>query len=176
MQLPEEVRRFLEESALAALCFPVDLGAGAEAVLVVKAAGDLIGALREVDAPVETGWVVEGTSRGPVVCLAVRATAPDVGELLAEVYFDVLDPADEQLLQSLASQEGLRTVFLDEEMAVAWAPRLAWSEVRRLEADQVRDRAEEFAERCEECDFGAARELFQEAVALAGLEARAFGG
>jgi hypothetical protein len=174
MQLSDDVRRFLEGAPLAALCLPLDLGRGQEAVLVVKGTLDLLEGLRAAAAPVDVGWVLEPTARGPVLCLVVRSGAAGVGDLLAEVYFDVADPGDALLLERLAGQAGLRVAFLDEDLGVAWAPELAWDEVRALEADQMRDRAEELRERTEAYDFDAAKELFQEALGLEGLEARAF--
>jgi hypothetical protein len=174
MQLSDEVRRFLEGASLAALCLSLDLGHGQEAVVVVKGTRDLLEGLRTASAPVGVGWVLEFTARGPVLCLAVRSSASGVGELLAEVYFDAADPADTLLLERLAAQRVLRIAFLDEEMAVAWVPELPWDEVRALEADQLRDRAEELWERTEDYDFEAAKEIFQHRLGLGGLEARAF--
>ncbi|MBI5014920.1 MAG: hypothetical protein HZB55_05435 [Deltaproteobacteria bacterium] len=174
MQLSEEVREFLEAASLAALFVPLDLGRGEEAVLVVKSTRDVLEGLKAASPPIELGWVLEPTERGPALCLAVRVRSPGIGELLAEVYFDVTDPADGNLLERLASQTRLQAALLDEEMDVVWVAEVPWDEVRALESDQMRDRAEELAERTEAYDFESARSLVHETVSLEQLAARAF--
>ncbi len=174
MKVTEEVRRYLKSQPFALLALPIDLGRGEEVVVLVKTRRDLAEALRERDAAVEAGWVVEETPRGPVVCWVVRAEAPSVGDLVGEVYFDPADPADMDLVRALAGQERVRAAFLDEALQPVWLTDLAWGEVRRLEAEQVRDRAEELLERAEEYDFDAAKDLFQEAHPLDRLLARLF--
>ena len=98
MELGEEVRAFLEDATFVTLCLPVDLGRGEEAIVVVKASGEVLEGLRDAGADVAVGWVVEDTARGPVACLVVRATAPGLGELDGEAYFDVGDQGDWNLL------------------------------------------------------------------------------
>ncbi len=174
MQLSDELKGLLETLPFAAVCLPLDLGRGPEAVLVVKATADLLGGLKAAEAPVAVGWVVEATARGPAVCLVLRAEAPGVGELAGELYFDPSDPGDDEALGLLAAQERLKVTLLDEDLHVAWVADVPWGELRRLEAEQVRDRAAELLERCPEYDLEAARALFQDAVPLDRLLARAF--
>lgn len=174
MQLSEELKAYLEEVPFAALCVALDLGHGEEAVLVVKASGDLLSSLREAKAPVKAGWIVEATDQGPVVCLLVRSESPGVGELLGEVYFDASSPEDREMLDHFGRQEAIRAVFLDDDAKAVWSAEIPWDEVRRLEAEQVADRAEELLERAETYDFAAARDGFQEEVPLDRMVARAF--
>lgn len=174
MQLPDEVRDFLSAAPFASLCLALDLGAGPEAVLVVKGSRDLLEGLRQAGAAPEVGWVVHRTGWGPVVCLAVRSAADGAGDLLGEAYLDAGDPADRGLLASLARQPRLLSVFLGEELEVVWTPEIPWGEVERLAAEQAGDRAEELLERCAAPDFDRAREAFQDEVGLAALARRAF--
>ncbi|MHB8766365.1 MAG: hypothetical protein ACYDA8_18790 [Deferrisomatales bacterium] len=174
MRVSDELRQYLKSQPFAALCLVLDLGNGDEAVVVVKSTADLLAGLRAAGAAAEVGWVVERTPRGPVLCLVGRASAPEVGELAAEVYFDPADPADGELVALLAGQARLRVAFLDEELSSPWVAEVPWDEVRRLEAEQVWDRAEELLERVTDYDFEAAKEWFQEELPLGRLLARAF--
>lgn len=174
MQLSDELRSYLEQAPFAALCVALDLGHGREAVLVVKSTGDLLESLRAAAAPVDTGWAVEETPHGPVVCLLVRCAKERVGELLGEIYFDAASPDDREMLELFGSQAVVRAVFLDEDAKAVWSAEVGWDEVRRLHAEQVADRAEELLERAEACDFAAARIAFQEQLPLDRLVARAF--
>lgn len=174
MQVSEEVRRFLADQAFAVVAMNLDLGSGEEVVVLVKTRRDMAEALRAARAPVETGWVVETTAHGPVVCWLVRCEASGAGDLVGEVYLDPADPSDLGLLESLARQERVRVGFLDEDLEPAWVAELAWDEVRRLEAEQVRDRAEELLERAEVYDFEGAKDAFQERYSLDALVERVF--
>lgn len=166
MRVNPEILEFLRQSPFAALCLELDLGRGPEAVVVVKSTADLLASLRERQAKVSAAWAVHPTAHGPVVCLAVRAGEEARGELGGEVYFDVADEEDLSLLRRLAGQTALRFAFLSEELEPAWLAEAPWDEVRRLETEQVTDRAEEFAERAEELDFEKAKAVFQEAFSL----------
>lgn len=174
MQLPEEIRDFLEQTSFAVLCVAVDLGEGDEVVVFVKSSRDLTEALREASVPVQLGWVAESTPRGPCVCLVIQAKAPLVGEFVGETYFDPADEGDRRLLRLLAQQTRVQIAFLDEDLAIPWLVELPWDEVRRLEAEQVWDRAESWLERTRDYDFLAAKEFFQADAGLDGLVAKAF--
>ncbi|GAB4266859.1 MAG: hypothetical protein Kow0092_19930 [Deferrisomatales bacterium] len=174
MEIGEELKAFLQAQAFAAVCLAVDAGEGKEAVVLVKSSRDLTSGLREAEAAPELGWVVEQTRRGPVVCLVLRAEGAAVGDLSAEIYFDAADPADGDLLDHLARQPRVRVVFVDEEIEPVWMAELPWDEIRRLEAEQVRDRAAELLERSPVYDFEQAKELFQTRTSHGRLLARAF--
>jgi len=176
MQVSDEVKAFLRTQGFAVLALELDLGQGPEAVVVVKATRDVVGALRGREAPVEVGWLVERTDDGPVLCLALRCEEAGVGELAGEAFFDPADPDDLALLGRLATQERLRVAFLDEELEPAWVAALPWDEVRRLETDQARDRAEELLERAPGYDFARAKERFHRDVPLDVLLGRALPG
>ena len=176
MQLSDELRSFLEGVPLAALSVALDLGHGPEAVLVVKSTRDLLGALRGAAAPVDAAWVVENTDHGPVACFIVRVRAPQVGELLGEIYFDASSPPDLEMLGLLVGQENVRAVFLDDDVSVSWVAEVPWDEVRRLEAEQVADRIEELLERSPSADFEAAKRSFQDEFPLDRIVSRAFAG
>jgi hypothetical protein len=156
------------------LCVSADVGQGEEAVILVKSSRDLLSGLKEAQVPVDLGWVAENTSKGPCVCLVVRAQGADVGELVGEVYFDAGDEEDRRLVRLLGSQPRLQVAFLDEELDIAWLVALPWGEIRRLEAEQAWDRAEFWLERSPEYDFQGAKALFQESVGLDRLVERAF--
>ncbi len=175
MRVGEDVRRFLRGQDFAVLCLEIDLGLGPEGVVVVKATRDVLDRLRDARARVEVGWALEQTTRGPALCLVIRCAAGEVGELAGEAYFDPGDEGDVGLLERLAGQERLRAAFLDEELEPAWLAEAEWDEVRRLETEQVRDRAEELLERSQEYDFEAAKGMFQEDFSLEPLLARVFG-
>ncbi len=166
MNVGPETLEFLRQQSFAVLCLELELGRGPEAVVVVKSTGDVVGSLRERRAKVAAGWTVHGTAHGPVVSLVVRAGDDRVGELAGEVYFDVGSDEDQALLQRLAGQEVLRFAFLSEDLEPVWLAETAWDEVRRLETEQVTDRAEELLERTEDYDFEKAKTLFQEAFPL----------
>jgi len=174
VRVNEEVKDFLRSQGFAVLCVELDLGQGAEAAIVVKSSRDVIDSLRERGAPVETGWWVAATPWGPVVCLVLRCRHPQVVELTGETYLDPAAGPDRSLLERLGTQERLRIVFLDEELSPAWLAEATWDEVRRLEAEQVADRAEELLERAEEVDFARAQEHFQQAEPLDRLLSRLF--
>ena len=174
MKVSGDVFRYLKNEAFVLVALPLDLGAGEETVLLVKTRRDFVEALREKNAPVRAAWSVENTGRGPVVCWLVRAEDPSVGDMVGEVFFDPADPDDVRMLDLLASQERVRVAFLDENLEPVWLADLDWDEVRRLEADQVRDRAQELLERAEDYDFEAAKGLFQEAHSLDALVERLF--
>jgi hypothetical protein len=174
MQISEELRAFLEAAPFAVVCVPLDLGTGDEAAVLVKSTRDAIEGLRGADARIEVGWAVESTERGPVVCLLFRTAGEGAGDLVGEAYFDPSDEGDRRLFELLSRQEVLRVGFLDEELSIGWVRELAWGELRRLEADQVRDRAEQWLESMPEYDFDSARELFQERFALDELLERVF--
>jgi hypothetical protein len=175
MKVGEEVKGFLRGQDFAVLCLELDLGLGPEAVVVVKATGDLLARLRDARARVEVGWALERTTRGPALCLVVRCAAGGVGELAGEAYFDPGNEEELGLLERLAGQERLGAAFLDEELEPVWLAEAEWGEVRRLEAEQVRDRAEELLEWAQEYDFEAAKGIFQENLPLERLLARVFG-
>ncbi|NTU59931.1 MAG: hypothetical protein HGA98_02605 [Deltaproteobacteria bacterium] len=175
MQISEELKAYLDSVSFAALCTELDLGHGPEAVLVVKSTEDALTALRDHGARVELGWVVEATDAGPVVCLVLRARAEGVGDLVGEIYFDPSSAEDRETLSRFQRQDAVRAVFLDEESAAVWTASVAWDEIRKLEAEQVDDRAEELLERAEHVDFDEARAAFQGSVPLEALLARAFG-
>ncbi len=176
MQVSDEVKAFLRTQGFAVLVLELDLGQGPEAVVVVKSTRDVVAALRERGAPVELGWVVERTEDGPVLCLVLRCEQEGVGELAGEAFFDPADPADLALLRRLATQERLRAAFLDEDLEPVWVAAVAWDDVRRLEADQVRDRAEELLEQAPGYDFARAKERFHRDVPLDRLLSRALPG
>lgn len=176
MQFREELKAFLREQPFVALFVNVDLGEGEEAVLLLKSTADLIDGLRNAKAAVELGCVSELTESGPVICLVVRVGAPDVGELVGEVYLDPGDEEDQALLERLRSQEGLRAVFLDEDLGVTWLTRLTWGELQRLEVEQAQDRGTFWMERTDSADFERARAMFQEVWSLDRLLARLFPG
>jgi hypothetical protein len=171
----EEVKAFLRERDFAVLCLELDLGSGPETALVVKATGDLLAGLRKAEAPVEVGWAQGRTPDGPVACLVLRCAATGVGELAGEAYFDFSDAGDLVLLERLGRQERLRVAFLDEELSPVWLAEVPWGELLRLEAEQVRDLADELGERGAPYDFQAAKADFEERLPLDRLLARVFG-
>jgi hypothetical protein len=176
MRITEEVKTYLNDLSFAVLSVAEDLGSGPETLLLVKAGRDLVEGLRDAEARVEVGWVVEQTASGPVLCLVLRAEDEGVGELAGEVYFDSVHAEDRNLLDLLGTQSLLRTVFLDEDLEVVWLASVAWDEVQRLLVDQVRDRVEDFLEQTDDYDFERAKEHFQEVMALDKLLERSFPG
>ena len=176
MELSEEIRDFLHDTPFAVLCRPVDVGQGEEVVVFVKSSRDLAQGLRTSGAPVEVGWVAENTPRGPCVCLVLKVEAPSVGELAGEALFDPADEDDRRLFGLLSSQARLQIAFLDEELNLPWLTQVPWDEVRRLETEQVWDRAETWLERTKDYDFEAAKEHFQAGLGLDSLIAKAFQG
>jgi len=174
VRVNEEVKGFLRSQGFAVLCLELDLGQGPETAVVVKSTRDVVEALRDRDAPVETGWRVRATPWGPVVCLVVRCRHPQAGEVAGETYLDPAVAEDRELVERLEDQERLRIAFLDEELSPVWLAEAAWDEVRRLEAEQVGDRAAELLERAEQVDFDRAREHFQQEEPLDRLLARLF--
>ncbi len=172
MRIDEQVRAYLKSLNFAVLCVAVDLGAGDEGLVVVKTTGDAIEALKGASARVEVGWIAEPTGAGPVVCLVVRAGAHSTGELVGEVYFDPENDDDLALLETVAGQQRLRVAFLDEDLEPGWLAEVPWDEWRRLQVEQVRDRAEQLLEQAEAYDFDAARDAFQERFTLDDLTAR----
>jgi hypothetical protein len=174
VRVNEELKDYLGSQGFAVLCVELDLGQGEEFVILVKSTGDVIGALRERGARVEVGWRVAPTPWGPVVCVVLRCRHPEVGELAGETYLDPGAPADRGLLDRLATQQRLRVAFLDEEVCPAWLAEAAWDEVRRLEAQQASDRAEELLERADTVDFARAQAHFQDAEPLDRLISRLF--
>lgn len=174
MKMNETVKSLLESQPFAVVCLSVDLGNGEEALLLVKSSTDLIVSLREASAPVQFGWVVERTERGPALCSVIRVRDEAVGELAGEVYFDPADEADRELLKRLSTQARLRAAFLDENLGVAWLADIPWDEVRRLQVEQVCDRAEELLERTEDYSFEEAKALFQDRMPLGRILQMAF--
>jgi hypothetical protein len=174
VEVSEELRSYLDSVPFAALCAAYDLGHGPEAVLIIKSTEDVLSSLREGGGRVELGWVVEASEAGPVVCLVLRAQASGVADLLGEIYFDSSNPDDREVLALFSSQEAVRAVFLNEESQASWTAEIPWNELRRLESEQVADRAEELMERCSNADFETAKSLFQDRVLLDRLVARAF--
>jgi len=174
MQIDDAFKAHLKEQAFVLLCVELDLGAGPEAVLLVKTDRDLVDRLHTAEAPLGLGWRVEGTTAGPVVCLLALCGQAGVGELAGESYFDVALAEDRRLLERLTAQERLPVAFLDEELAVAWFRPLPWPELERLAVEQALDRAEELLERTESYDFAAAREELQQRFSLDQLVDRVF--
>lgn len=174
MQFHEEVRAFLEAQAFAVVCLDLDLGRGREGVIVVKASGDLLSGLDRSQARIDTGWIVENTESGPILCLLVKVGGEGVGELAGEAYFDPADDEDLAMLRRLAGQERLFVVFLDEAIAPVWTVEVAWDELKRLEVEQALDRAEELLETSEIYDPERARNTFQRSFSLDQLLSRAF--
>jgi len=172
MRVNEELKDFLRSQGFAVLCVELDLGQGSETVVVVKSSRDVVEALRARGAPVETGWQVQATPWGPVICLVLRCRHPEAGELAGETYLDPAAEEERDLIARLGSQERFRVAFLDEELSPVWLAEVAWDEVRRLEAQQVVDRGEELLERAEELDFARAKEHFQQAEPLDRLLSR----
>jgi len=170
----ESVKRYLEAQSFAVLCVGMDLGQGTEPVLIVKSSRDLLDSLRAAGAQPEVAWMVHRTDLGPVVCLVVRTQAEGVGSLAGETYFDPAGEGDRELIGSMTSRTRLRVVFLDEDMELEWVAEIPWDEVRRLETEQVIDRAEELMESAKSYDFSKAKENFQDSVPLDQLLARAF--
>ena len=170
----ESLKRHLGAQSFAALCIGMDLGQGTEPVLIVKSSRDLLHSLRAARAEPEVAWLIHRTDLGPVVCLVVRTQAEGVGSLAGETYFDPAGEGDRELLGSMTSRTRLRVVFLDEDMEIDWVAEIPWDEVRRLETEQVIDRAEELIESAKNYDFLKAKESFQDSVPLDQLLARAF--
>jgi hypothetical protein len=170
----ESLKRHLEAQSFAVLCVGMDLGQGVEPILIVKSSRDLLDSLRAAGAAPEAAWLVHRTDLGPVICLVVRAQAEGVGLLAGETYFDPAGRGDRELLRSLTSRPRLRVVFLDEDLELEWPAEIPWDEVRRLETEQVIDRAEELLESVRSYDFLKAKESFQETFPLDQLLAKAF--
>jgi hypothetical protein len=166
MMMSEELKQHFEASPFALVCVTLDLGAGPETVLLVKSSKELIAGLKEAKAPVRVGWLVQKTEAGPVPCLCLLAEAGGVGELMGEVYFDLLDDNDRVAFQALGGQARFKVALYDEDMELGWLADAAWGDLERLYAEQAFDRAEELLEKAEAPDFYRARELFQELVSL----------
>jgi hypothetical protein len=173
MLLSDEVKGFLAATSFAVVCVAAELEGRQQPVVLVKASRDGVEALRAAGAGAEVGLLAERTARGPIVCLVFRLEAEGAGQLVGETYFDSADPEDARFFELLESQELLRVAFLDENMEMVSVFELPWSELRRLEAAQTWDRAEEWLEGTESYDFDAARELFQASTRLDALVARA---
>lgn len=175
MKVSEEIKEFLRERDFAVVCLELDLGGGPEAVLVVKSTGDVLGRLREAQARVEVGWAQGRTPDGPVACLVLRCASKGVGELAGEAYFDLAGEGDLALLDRLGVQERLRVAFLDEDLAPVWLAQADWGEFLRLEAEQLRDLADDLGERGAPYDFQSSKAGFEEQVPLDRLLVQVFG-
>ena len=174
MQVDEAFKEYLRTQPFTVVCLKMDLGAGDETVVLVKAGRDGVEGLRAADAPARLGWLVENTDTGPVLCMLFDCKAAGVGDLVGESWFDVAEPEDRSLLQRLASQERLNLAFVGEELEVIWFRQLPWSELRRLEVEQALDRAEELLERADNHDFEAAKEELSQHMSLDQLLGRVF--
>ncbi len=170
----DALKEYLKAQSFAVLCVGMDVGHGIEAVVIVKSSRDLLDGLRAAQARPELAWLVDRTEAGPILCLVTRTHAETVGSLAGETYFDPTSDLDRDLLKRLTEQTAVRMVYLDEDAEVVWLAEVAWDEIRRLEAEQVLDRAEQILDRTKGYDFARAKELFQDSVTLDDLLDRAF--
>ncbi len=166
MKLSDEIQDYLKQSPFALIIVKLDLGKGEEGLIIVKGSDDLLMALKEDEAEVNVGWLVEQTDFGPVACMTLVSGSEKTGRLVGESYFDIFGEEDRTMLELLASQERLKAAMFGEEMNLCYLADVEWRDLDRLMVEQVADRAEELGERADELDFTKAKELFQEEFSL----------
>jgi hypothetical protein len=170
MQISDEIKSYMESVPFGMLAVKLDLGAGLESVILVKSTRDLLSSLREKKAAVNIGWVVNPTEAGPVACMCLTSTGDGIGELVGELYFDVLIDEELEMIETIGTQERLMAALFDEEMDLVWATEIKWGDLAQLYAEQAGDRARELGENATRegvhADFKKASELFRDEVPL----------
>lgn len=170
MELNPEIKKHLEESALALVPVALDLGGGEEFLLLAKSSADVLRELKANDAPPKIGWFVRATAFGPVACLVIDLGDGHKVSFTAECFFDPVDEEDFKLLNLAARGEALKAAFYDEEMELVWLARIPQGELERLATSQAVDRADDLARKAVEegveLDFVAALKAYREETTL----------